>query len=176
MQTFDGTTTLLEACKYALPAFQAQAAGKRQLTAPSRVRGREELTPRGQLARGRGDSCSCLAQNSTPCRPQAKRQTREKGRSVSAHSRTDARRRRRRPLRARFVFPVSQAAAYPNSKWPPGSWKLPAPNDPFLFPRRTQRGCLPLVTTTPTPTPGRRPRGSSLAVIAREDQAGRDGK
>ena len=95
--------------------------------------------------------------------------------SACTHVRTHAGR-GGRPLRARFVFPVSQATAYPNSKWPPGSWKLPAPNDPFLLPRRTQRGCLPLVTTTPTPTPGRRPRGSTLAVIAREDQDGRDGK
>lgn len=79
-------------------------------------------------------------------------------------------------LCAPVSFSVSQATAYPNSKWPPGSWKLPAPNDPFLLPRRTQRGCLPLVTTTPTPTPGRRPRDSTLAVIAREDQDGRDGK
>lgn len=55
--------------------------------------------------------------------------------------------------------------AHPNSKCPPGSWKLPAPNDPFLFPRRTQPGCSQLVTTTPTPTPGRR-LGSVLALIA----------
>lgn len=67
---------------------------------------------------------------------------------------------------------VGQVAAYLNSKWPPGSWKLPAPNDPFLFPRRTQPGCLLLVTTTPTPTPGRRARCSALAVIAPGEGAG----
>lgn len=175
MQTSEGTTTLFEACKYALPAFLAQAAGKRQLTPTSRVRAREELTPGGQLARGRGDSCVRLAQSSTPCRPQA-RKTSARERTQRQRARTHRCTQEATSSFARpFRFP-SQAAAYPNSKWPPGSWKLPAPNDPFLLPKRTQRGCLPLVTTTPTPTPGRRPRGSTLAVIAREDQAGRDGK
>lgn len=89
-----------------------------------------------------------------------------------------ARGRARAHARSEAVLPVhvplsrlSRAAPYPNSKWPPGSWKLPAPNDPFLFPRRTQRGCLQLVTTTPIPTPGRRTRGSAPDVMSREEPA-----
>lgn len=87
MQTSGEDNYIFEACKYALPAFLAQAAGKRQLTPTSRVRAREELTPGGQLARGRGDSCVSLAQSSTPPASRRERQARE-GRSNRYAART----------------------------------------------------------------------------------------
>lgn len=57
--------------------------------------------------------------------------------------------------------------SYPNSRWPPGSWYVPAPIEPFLLPSRTQLGCAGLVTTTPTPIPGRWGRVASPMAAAR---------
>lgn len=43
---------------------------------------------------------------------------------------------------------------------------MPAPTGPFLLPRRTQLGCEGLVTTTPTPIPGRGGCAASLMAAA----------
>lgn len=43
---------------------------------------------------------------------------------------------------------------------------MPAPSAPFRLPRRTQLGCAALVTTTPTPTPGRRGWAASSPMAA----------
>ena len=135
MQTFEGTTTLLEACKYALPAFQAQAAGKRQLTAPSRVRAREELTPRGQLARGRGDSCSRLAQNSAPCRPQARktnaRETTQRQRALTHGCAQAATSSSARPFR----FPSQLGGCLPELQVAPGKLETAGSERPFPLPQ-----------------------------------------
>lgn len=56
--------------------------------------------------------------------------------------------------------------SYPNSRWPPGSWYVPAPIEPFLLPSRTQLECAGLVTTTPTPIPGRWGRVASPMAAA----------
>ena len=168
---------MIAAYKHQLPVSQVRAVRKTQLTSQlPDASGLARSWWRRRSSHGNKElSASAIPSAVPPPGPRGeKRNARET--TQRRRARTDARRERGRPSRARPAFPVRQAAAYPNSKWPPGSWKLPAPNDPFLLPRRTQRGCLQLVTTTPTPTPGRRPRVSALAVIAREDLAGRGRK
>lgn len=131
MQTSEGTTTLFEACKYALPAFLAQAAGKRQLTPTSRVRAREELTPRGQLARGRGDSCVPLAQSSTPCRPQA-RKTSARERTQRQRARTHRCTQEATSSFARpFRFPSQSGGCLPELQVAPGKLETTGSERPF---------------------------------------------